>query len=153
MRDRDDAEHVRLEHRAHLVERRDAQAARLRYLLKRFARLSRMRDARVVHEHVETAELVPNALCRSGDGGLIRDVELEGAGIRSDALRGRFPMLEVARPDEHGEAVRREILRDLKTDSFVGPGDQGDGFVLHSNLLFCIGCCYRAVCAACSGSK
>ena len=47
-------------------------------------------------------------------------------------------MLEVARPDEHGEAVRREILRYLKTDSFVGPGDQGDGFVLHSNLLFCI---------------
>ena len=45
-------------------------------------------------------------------------------------------MPEVARPDEHGEAVRREILRDLKTDSFVGPGDQGDGFVLHSNLLF-----------------
>jgi hypothetical protein len=35
---------------------------------------------------------------------------------------------------EHGEAVRREILCDLKTDSFVSPG-QGDGFVLHSNLL------------------
>jgi hypothetical protein len=31
--------------------------------------------------------------------------------------------------------MRREILRDLKTDSFVGPGDQGDGFVLHSNLF------------------
>jgi hypothetical protein len=30
----------------------------------------------------------------------------------------------------------REILRDLTTDSFVGPGDQGDGFVLHSNLFF-----------------
>jgi hypothetical protein len=51
-------------------------------------------------------------------------------------LRGRLPMLEVARPDEHGESVRREVPRDLKTDSFVGPGNQGDGFVLHSNLLF-----------------
>jgi hypothetical protein len=52
----------------------------------------------VVHEHVQTAELVPDALCRSGDGGLIRDVELEGAGVRSDALRGRFPILEVRDP-------------------------------------------------------
>jgi hypothetical protein len=53
-------------------------------------------------------------------------------------------MLEVARPDEHGEAVRREILRDLKTDSFVGPGDQGDRFVLNSNLL----CFFRFVVSA-----
>jgi hypothetical protein len=45
-------------------------------------------------------------------------------------------MLEVARPDEHGEAVGCEALRDFTTDSFVGPGDQGDGFVLHSNLFF-----------------
>jgi hypothetical protein len=149
LRHGDDAEHVRLEHRAHLVERRDARAARLRDLLERPAQLSRMRDARVVHEHVETAELVPDALCRGGNGGLIRDVELKGAGIRSDALRGRLPMLEAARPDEHDEVVRREFLRDLKTDSFVGSCDQGDGFVLHSNLPFCIGvwsmppCCAR----------
>jgi len=26
----------------------------------------------------------------------------------------------------------------LKTDSLVDPGDQGDGFVLHGILLFCI---------------
>jgi hypothetical protein len=37
-----------------------------------------MRDARVVHEYVETAELLPDALCRAGDGGLIRDVGVEG---------------------------------------------------------------------------
>src|SRR5262249_11686126 len=104
---------------------------RLRDILERSARLSCMRDACVVHEHVETAELVSDALCRIGYGGVIRNVELEGASIRSDALRGRLPMLEAARPDEHGEGVPREILRDLKTDSFVGPGDQGDGFVLH----------------------
>jgi len=40
-------------------------------------------------------------------------------------------MLEVPRPDEHGEAARGEILRYLKTDSFVGPGDQGDELVVH----------------------
>jgi hypothetical protein len=28
-----------------------------------------------------------------------------------------------------------EILCDLKTDSLISPGDQGDGFVLHSYLL------------------
>ena len=134
LRDGDDAKHVRLEHRAHLLERRDARAARLHDLLERPARLSRMRDGRVVHQDVETAELVPDALCRGGDGGPIRDVELERASIRSDALRGRLPRPEVARPDEHGEAVRREILGDLKTDSFVGPGNQGDGFVLHGSM-------------------
>jgi len=138
LRDGDAAEHVRLEHRAHLVERRNARAARFPDLLERPARLSRVRDGRVVHQHVETAELVPDALCRGGDGGLIRDVELEGAGIRSNALRGRLPTLEVARPDKHGEAARREILRYLKTNSSIGPGDQGDGFVLHSKSPVCI---------------
>jgi hypothetical protein len=96
-----------------------------------------MRDTRVVYKHVETAELVPDALCR-GDGCLIRDVELGGTRIRSDALRGCLSMPEVARPDDHGEAARCEILCDLKTDSFVGSGDKGDGFVLHSNLLLWI---------------
>jgi Bacterial regulatory proteins, tetR family len=43
-------------------------------------------------------------------------------------------MLEVARADEHGEAARREILRDLKTDSFVGPCDQGDAVVVHRHF-------------------
>jgi hypothetical protein len=56
-------------------------------------------------------------LCRGGDGGLIRDLELESAGTRSDAFRGSLPVLKVARPDERDEAVRHEILCDLKTDS------------------------------------
>ena len=51
-------------------------------------------------------------------------------------LVSRADFLFSVRPgDPHGEAVRRD-LRDLKTNSFVGPGYQGDGFVLHSNLLF-----------------
>ena len=101
---------------------------------ERPTRLSGVRDARVVHEHVEAAELFLDALRRGGDGSLIRDVERDRAGIPSHALRGRLAMLEVARPYQHGEAVGREILRDLKTDSFVGPGHQGDGFVLQRNL-------------------
>ena len=94
-----------------------------------------MRDGRVVHEHVEAADVVANALRRGGDRSLIRDVELEYASLCSDAFRGRLPMRKAARPDQHGESVRREILCDLKTDSFVSPGDQGDGFVRHSDLL------------------
>ena len=62
-------------------------------------------------------------------------MELEGTGIRSHTLRGHLPMLDVARPEQNREAVRREIFRDLQTDSFIGPGDQGDWFVLHGDLL------------------
>ena len=52
-------------------------------------------------------------------------------------LPGRsLTALEIARPYQHGEAVRHEILRDLKTESLISPRDQGDGFVLHSNFLF-----------------
>ncbi len=61
--------------------------------------------------------LVADALGRRVDGGLIGDVELEDSRIALDARRGPPPVLEVARSDEHGEAVRREILGDLKTDS------------------------------------
>ena len=80
-----------------------------------------MRHARVVNEHVETAELGADALGSGGDRVLIGDVPLEGAGVPSDTFRGRLPSLEVARPDKHGEAVRHEILGDLRTNSFVGP--------------------------------
>jgi len=31
----------------------------------------------------------------------------------------------------------------LKTDSLISPGDQGDGFVLHGNLLFASMCGQR----------
>src|SRR6185437_8868447 len=118
------AEDIRLEDGAHLVKRRDARAARLHNLRERPAWLARLRDAGVVDEHVETPEFFPDALGCGGDGGLIRNVELDGAGVRS--------VLDVARTHKHGEALRREIFRDLKTDSFVGPCDEGDAFLLHS---------------------
>jgi hypothetical protein len=31
-----------------------------------------------------------------------------------------------------------QILCDLETDALISPGDQGDGFVVHSNFLFCL---------------
>jgi hypothetical protein len=49
---------------------------------------------------------VPDAICRGCDGALIRDVGVGGrAGILSNTLRGRLLVLDVARPDEHDEAV------------------------------------------------
>ncbi len=53
----------------------------------------------------KAAELVPDALGRGGNRGRIGDVKLEGAGIRSNAPRGCLAVSEVARPDEHGEAL------------------------------------------------
>src|ERR1700757_1180519 len=37
----------------------------------------------------------------------------------------------MARPDQDSEAVRDEFLRDLKSDSLIRPGDQGDAFLWH----------------------
>jgi hypothetical protein len=96
---------------------------------------SRIRDGRVVDEHVEAAKLVADALRRGGDRSLIRHIELERMGVRPNLLGRGLAALEIARPDQHSEAVCREILCDLKTDSLISPGDQGDRFVLHSNLL------------------
>jgi len=103
--------------------------------LERSARLSSVRDACVIHEDVETTEFVPNALGSGGDGGLIYYVKSKRAGIWPHALRGRLTMLDVSRPDDHGEAARREILRYLKTDSFISPCDQGDGFVVQRKIF------------------
>jgi hypothetical protein len=92
-----------------------------------------MRDGRVVDKQVKAAKLDPDALRYCGDGGLIGDIELEGTGIRSDAFGCLFTTLEVSRSDEHSVAVSREFPGDLKTDPLVGPGDEGDGFVLHNH--------------------
>lgn len=43
------------------------------------------------------------------------------------ALRSLLPMLEVAPPDEHCEAMCRKIRCDLKTNSGLGTGDQAVG--------------------------
>jgi hypothetical protein len=54
--------------------------------------------------------------------------------VRPYLLGRGHPALEVARPDQHSEALRDEILCDLKTDSLIGPDDQGDAPILHVDL-------------------
>jgi hypothetical protein len=65
---------------------------------------------------------------------VIRDVELNRPGICSQTLRSQFAMTEIARAHEHGEALGCEIFRNLKTDSLVGSGHEGDGSIQHGNL-------------------
>jgi hypothetical protein len=43
--------------------------------------------------------------------------------------------LEIARTDHDSEVLRGQILCDLEADPLIGTGDQGDGFILHGNLL------------------
>ena len=97
--------------------------------------LTRIRDSRVVDKQVEAAKLVADAFCRSGDRSPIRHVELESKCIRPNLPCSGLAAFEIARSNQHREAVCREILCDLKTDSLISPGNQGDRFVLHSNLL------------------
>jgi hypothetical protein len=63
-------------------------------------------------------------------------MELECVCARPDLLGRGLPLLEVARSEQHRQAVCHEFLCDLKTDSLIGPGHQGDAFVLRDNLLY-----------------
>jgi len=64
-----------------------------------------MRDSRVVHEHVETAELVSDAFRSGRDRLRVRDVERERAGVAGDRLGRRLATVEVARSDACTERV------------------------------------------------
>jgi hypothetical protein len=108
--------------------------SRIHDLGERRTRLSGMRNSRVVHQHVETAEFAGDPIGCGGDGALIRHVELKGVGVRADGLGGSLPSLQVPRPQEHGEPLRREILSDGETNALVGPGDNGDALVLHGDV-------------------
>ena len=50
-------------------------------------------------------------------------------------VRRCLSAFEVARSDQHGEAVGREVLGDLEADALVGSGDERDGAVVHGDLL------------------
>jgi hypothetical protein len=67
-----------------------------------------------------------DSLCRSGDGSLIRHVDLKGDGARTNLLCSDITTLEVARPHQDGETVCNELLCYLETDALIGSGDQGD---------------------------
>ncbi len=68
---------------------------------------------------------------------MVGHVELHRVGGRPDLAGGGLAALEVARADQHGEAVGREVLGDLQADPLVGAGDEGDGRVGHVGLRCC----------------
>src|SRR4029077_3676058 len=118
--------------RAHFIDGHVARAGQLNVLRDRHAgELTRVRNSRIVDEHVETAKLLADALRRRGDRSRIRHVELKRPGVRPNLLGRSLAALKIARTDQDCETVCYEILCDLKTDSLIGPGDQGYGFVLH----------------------
>jgi hypothetical protein len=96
--------------------------------------LLRVRDRRVLDEHVEAAKLVADARRRGGDRSLIRHVELERMGVSLDRPGRVLPARQIARTRQDSEVFRSQILCDLKADPLVGPRDQGDRFVLHGRL-------------------
>jgi hypothetical protein len=59
-------------------------------------------------------------------------------GVRPNLLGGGLAALKIARTDEDGEVLRGQLLCDLEADPLIGPGDQGDGFILHSHLFCCL---------------
>ena len=72
------------------------------------------------------------------DRGLVRNIKLNSVSIDAGAPGRCLSLLHIARPDQDGEAVLCEILRDLKPYTFISPGDQGDAFVLHGILLLAV---------------
>jgi hypothetical protein len=49
--------------------------------------------------------------------------------IRADAVCGCLTLLDIARAKQHRETVGQKIFRDLKADSLIGAGDEGNGFI------------------------
>ena len=91
-------------------------------------------DGRTAHvAALEQGEIVDLAdvLRRLGDRRPIRNVKLKRDRARPNFLDRRLATLEIARPGQHSEAVRHKFLCDLKSDSLIGPGHQGDAPVLH----------------------
>ena len=66
---------------------------------------------------------------------MIRHVEPERDGARPNLPGRGLAALEIARPDQHSDAVRHEFLCNLKSDSLIGSRDHGDAFVLHKVLF------------------
>jgi hypothetical protein len=89
---------------------------------------ARVRDRGVLDKHVTATEHVANTLRRSGDRTQIRLVELQCMGVRANIARRRFAAFVVSRSDQHREAVCREILCNLKSDSLICIGYGSNGF-------------------------
>jgi hypothetical protein len=72
--------------------------------------LARVRDGRVVDEHVEAAKLLRMRSAAAAIEALIRHVELERARVSADRPGRLFAAREVARTDQDGEALRGELF-------------------------------------------
>ena len=64
-----------------------------------------------MNQQVEATELLANALRRVGNRNPVRHVELERDGARPDLPCRGLAAFEIARPDQHCDAVRYEFLR------------------------------------------
>ena len=95
-------------------------------------------NGRVLNEYVEAAKLLADALRRGGDRSPIGHVELKRDGALPDPFGCCLAALEIARADEHRKAVCHELFGDLKADSLIGSGDQGDALFMHGSLLLCV---------------
>jgi hypothetical protein len=69
---------------------------------------------------------------------MIGNIELHGVRIGADAFCSRLALLEITRSNQHREAVRHEVLRDLKADTLIGAGDECDRFIWHGCAPFAI---------------
>jgi hypothetical protein len=57
----------------------------------------------------------------------------------TDFICRRGAALGVTRTDENSEAICDEIFGDLKANSLIRTGDEGNGLLMHSLLLRTIG--------------
>jgi hypothetical protein len=92
-------------------------------LERRVAARRRTRDAGVVDQHVEPAELSADARGGGFDRRRSRDIELEGERISTELLGRSLAAPEVARTDRYREATFRELRGDGASDSLVGSND------------------------------
>ncbi len=68
---------------------------------------------------------------RGGDGVSIGHVDLKRDRAGADLLCSSFAALQIARSEVHRHAVGDEFFCDLKADSLIGAGNQGDACVTH----------------------
>jgi hypothetical protein len=92
---------------------------------------ARVRNRGIVDQDVETSELVMDAIGCRINGNLIRHVELNCKGTRSNLRGCGLTTFGISRPDEHRKAVCHKFLGDLKADSLAGSGNEGNRFLLH----------------------
>ena len=122
-----DAEHVRLVGAAQRVASRRGSAARRRSRCRRCSRGCRADRRRFSTCAAAAATLASSVTSR-------RSGRASRPSARSFSAAAR-PRSLVARTEEDGDALARELARDLEPDPLVGSGDDGDAAIRHAILL------------------